>query len=51
MAKKSVVPKQRRGPVPTGKGTQVGERWHDKTLTRSHAIRRLVALGLKAKAK
>jgi hypothetical protein len=49
MAKKSVVPKQRRGPVPTGKGTQVGERWHDKTLTRS--IRRLVALGLKAKAK
>jgi hypothetical protein len=42
----------------------VGERWHaselaaidawiaassDKTLTRAHAIRRLVALGLKAK--
>ena len=43
----------------------MGERWHpselaaidawiaassDKTLTRAHAIRRLVALGLKAKA-
>jgi hypothetical protein len=64
MAKTSVVPKKRRGPPPTGKGTQVGERWHpselaaidawiatsnDKTLTRAHAIRRLVALGLKAK--
>ena len=61
MAKTSVVPKKRRGPSPTGKGTQVGERWHpseiaaidawiasssDKTLTRAHAIRRLVALGL-----
>jgi hypothetical protein len=66
MAKTSVVPKKRRGPPPTGKGIQVGERWHpsellaiddwiaassDKTLTRAHAIRRLVALGLKAKAK
>jgi hypothetical protein len=63
MAKTSVVPKKRRGPPPTGKGTQVGERWHplelaaidawiaassDKALTRAHAIRRLVALGLKA---
>jgi hypothetical protein len=64
MAKTSVVPKKRRGPAPTGKGVQVGERWHpselaaidawiaassDKTLTRAHAIRRLVALGLRAK--
>lgn len=63
MAKTSVVPKKRRGPQPTGKGIQVGERWHpselaaidawiaassDKTITRAHAIRRLVALGLKA---
>jgi hypothetical protein len=66
MAKTSVVPKKKRGPAPTGKGVQVGERWHpselaaidawiaassDKTLTRAHAIRRLVALGLKAKGK
>ena len=66
MAKTSVVPKKKRGPAPTGKGVQVGERWHpselaaidawiaassDKALTRAHAIRRLVALGLKAKAK
>src|SRR5258705_9069626 len=64
MAKTSVVPKKKRGPAPTGKGVQVGERWHpsqlaaidawiaassDKTLNRAHAIRRLVALGLKAK--
>ena len=64
MAKTSVVPKKRRGPAPTGKGVQIGERWHpseiaaidawiessaDKTITRAHAIRRLVALGLKAK--
>jgi hypothetical protein len=64
MAKTSVVPKKKRGPAPTGKGVQVGERWHpnelaaidawiasspDKTLTRAHAIRRLVSLGLKAK--
>ena len=66
MAKTSVVPKKKRGPAPTGKGIQVGERWHptelaaidawiaasaDKTLTRAHAIRRLVALGLKTKGK
>jgi hypothetical protein len=66
MAKTSVVPKKKRGPAPTGKGTQIGERWHpaelaaidawiasssDKKLTRAHAIRRLVALGLKAKGK
>ena len=52
--------------APTGKGVQIGERWHpselaaidawiaasaDKALTRAHAIRRLVALGLKAKGK
>ena len=58
--------KEKTGPTPTGKGTQVDERWHpselaaidawiaassDKTLTRAHAIRRLVALGLKAKLK
>ena len=66
MAKTSVAPKKRRGPAPTGQGVQVGERWHpselaaidawiaasaNKTLTRAHAIRRLVALGLQAKAK
>jgi hypothetical protein len=62
MAKTSVVPKKKRGPPPTGKGIQVGERWHptelaaidawiasspDKNITRAHAIRRLVALGLR----
>jgi hypothetical protein len=66
MAKTGLASKKKRGPPPTGKGAQVGERWHpselaaidawiasssDKTLTRAHAIRRLVALGLKAKAK
>jgi len=66
MAKTSVVPRKKRGPAPTGKGIQVGERWHpselaaidawiatsgDKTLTRAHAIRRLVAMGLKAPTK
>ncbi len=65
MAKTSVVPQKKRGPPPTGKGIQVGERWHpselaaidawiassgDKNITRAHAIRRLVALGLRAKA-
>ena len=64
MAKTGVVPKKRRGPPPTGKGIQVGERWHpselaaidawiasspDKNITRAHAIRRLVALGLRVK--
>jgi hypothetical protein len=63
--KKSIkVTKKTRGRPATGRGTQVGERWHpseleaidawiaassDKTITRGHAIRRLVALGLKAK--
>jgi hypothetical protein len=62
-----VTTKKRRGrPATTGHGTQVGERWHaaelaaidawiasssDKTISRAHAIRRLVALGLKAKRK
>src|SRR5258707_11507509 len=61
MAKTSVVPKKRRGPAPTGRGVQIGERWHpselaaidawiaastDTTITRAHAVRRLVALGL-----
>ena len=64
MGNKSEAPKKKRGPAPTGKGVQVGERWQpselaaidgwiaasaDKTLTRAHAIRRLVELGLKAK--
>jgi hypothetical protein len=63
MAKTSVVPKKRRGPAPTGKGTQIGMRWQgpeltmiddwaaaqSKPYTRSEAIRRLVELGLKAK--
>ncbi len=63
MAKASVVPKKKRGPPPTGKGIQVGERWHpaelaaidawiasssDKATTRAHAIRRLVEIALKA---
>jgi hypothetical protein len=60
----SVTAKKKRGrPATTGLGLQVGERWHPpeiaaidawiKTqggnLTRGHAIRRLVALGLKVK--
>src|SRR4051812_15158478 len=59
--KKAAVPKRRRGPAPTRKGVQIGERWHpnelaaiddwiadsnDPGLTRAHAVRRLVALGL-----
>jgi hypothetical protein len=59
-----VTTKKRRGrPATTGRGTQVGERWHlpelaaiDKwivstgeEMTRGQAIRRLVELGLKAK--
>ena len=66
MVKNSAVPKKKRGPAPTGKGIQVGERWHpseiaaidawiasssDKTLTRAHAIRRLVAVGLSVRTK
>jgi hypothetical protein len=60
-----VTTKKKRGrPATTGRGIQVGERWHpaelaaidawiasspDKTITRAHAIRRLVALGLRVK--
>ena len=60
-----VTTKKKRGrPPTTGTGIQVGERWHpaeiaaidawiassaDKTISRAHAIRRLVALGLKVK--
>jgi hypothetical protein len=65
MAKTTVVTKKKRGPAPTGQGLQIGERWHPPeiaaidawiksqggNLTRGHAIRRLVALGLKAKGK
>jgi len=65
MAKTNAIPKKKRGPPATGKGIQVGERWHarelaaidawiaasnDKTLTRAHAIRRLVALALRGGA-
>jgi hypothetical protein len=63
MVKTTVVTKKKRGPPPTGKGVQVGERWqppelagidawiaaHDKDLTRGQAIRRLVELGLKVR--
>jgi hypothetical protein len=63
MAKTTVVTKKKRGPPATGKGIQIGERWHPPevkaidawieqqggNLTRGHAIRRLVALGLEAK--
>jgi hypothetical protein len=60
-----VTTKKKRGrPATTGRGTQVGERWHptelaaidawiasspDRNITRAHAIRRLVALGLRVK--
>jgi hypothetical protein len=61
MTKTPVVTKKKRGPAPTGQGLQIGERWHPPeigaidawiksqggNLTRGHAIRRLVALGLK----
>jgi hypothetical protein len=59
-----VTTEKRRGrPATTGKGTQIGERWHPAELaaidkwiasqgeemTRGQAIRRLVEIGLKAK--
>jgi hypothetical protein len=59
-----VTTKKRRGrPATTGKGTQIGERWHESELaaidkwiesreepmTRGQAVRRLVEIGLKAK--
>jgi hypothetical protein len=62
MAKTTVVTKKRRGPAPTGKGVQIGERWHPPELaaidkwiekhgkmSRGQAVRRLVEIGLKAK--
>jgi hypothetical protein len=64
MGKSIKVTKKPRGRPATGRGTQIGERWHrselaaidawiagsmDKMITRAHAVRRLVALGLKAK--
>jgi hypothetical protein len=65
MGKTAVVTKKKRGPPPTGKGVQVGERWqppdlaeidawiaaNDQKLTRGQAIRPFVELGLKAKGK
>jgi hypothetical protein len=67
MKKSVRVTKKSRGrPKTTGTGVQIGERWHpselaaidawieasgDKTITRAHAVRRLVAAGLKAKGK
>ena len=62
MSRSIKVIKKELGRPATGKGTQVGERWHDAELTaidkwiasngemtRGQAIRRLVSLGLKAK--
>jgi hypothetical protein len=61
MSKSIKVTKKSRGRPATGRGAQIGERWHptelaaidawiassaDKTITRAHAVRRLVALGL-----
>jgi hypothetical protein len=61
-----VTTKKKRGrPATTGKGVQVGERWHTAELTaidawiashgakmsRGEAIRRLVEIGLKSKGK
>ena len=65
MAKTTLVTKKKRGPLATGQGVQIGERWHPPelqaidawiesqggNLTRGHAIRRLVALGLAITAK
>jgi hypothetical protein len=64
MGKQSVLAKKRPGPKPTGKGVQVVVRWQPEPLdaldqwvakqkdkpTRAEAIRRLVEIGLKAKA-
>ena len=64
MGKQTVLAKKKRGPPPTGKGVQVvvrmqpaplsdldgwAESQNDKP-TRAEAIRRLIELGLKAKA-
>ena len=63
MAKSIRVTKKKLGRPPTGKGIQIGERWHPpeiiaidrwivaqgEQITRGQAIRRLVEIGLKAK--
>jgi len=63
MKKKTLIPKKRRGPVPTGVGKPQVVRMRDQQiatidawiamqedeLSRPEAIRRLVELGLKAK--
>jgi hypothetical protein len=59
---KGTTKKKRGRPATTGRGVQIGMRWHDPQLsaidewceghggaTRPQAIRRLVELGLKAK--
>lgn len=62
MAKQSLVPKKKRGPIPSGKGVQIQvrlhepllsdiDRWvatHEPNLSRPEAIRRLVQAALKA---
>jgi hypothetical protein len=60
-AEERIVTKKATGRPTTGRGTQIGERWHpadlaaidawiassaDNTISRAHAVRRLVALGL-----
>jgi hypothetical protein len=63
MAKKTVLAKKKRGPAPTGKGTQVVVRMQPAPLealddwvshqadrpTRAEAIRRLVEIGLQVR--
>lgn len=64
MEKKTLTPKKRRGPAPTGQGTPVVVRMHGPMLaevdrwisdqpqpfpSRPEAVRRLVEIGLKAK--
>ena len=65
MKRQTVITQKRRGPAPTGKGTLIGVRLQPDALakldawiakqegepTRPEAIRRLVELGLTAKAK
>src|SRR4029434_1588345 len=64
MSKKTVLAKKKRGPAPTGKGTQIVVRMQPSPLaaldawvsaqtdnpTRAEAIRRLVEIGLTVKA-
>jgi hypothetical protein len=63
MKKQTVIPKKKRGPPPTGKGTPIVVRMQpsqlkaldfwigSNDLTRPEAVRRLVELGLKVKSK